>query len=331
MRYSIVIITADKHNILKNCLDRLFEYEIDKKAEIIVVDASQNHFVYDKINKIKYIKIAPEEKGFSNQRNIGVKNASGEFVIFIDDDVEITEDWFKKLTKEFENCKDRTFGAMGALFPKQNNITSFICGVLGHPGGGFKLHNFSKNRIIPLSQVATCNTVFNKQIIEEVGMFDVNNKFGSEDSELCLRIIRKYGYNKFVYIPMAVAFHYSPDKFHKFVKWYVRRGMADIDLYLRHSTHLSYVVKTSIVLRIFPFLILGIFNKKILLFSFVLYYLWQLFKHRFMCKYFSYYNFKFYEKLCSFFVFPIFKLIADILFDYGRTKRIFNVKLKKEI
>jgi glycosyltransferase involved in cell wall biosynthesis len=160
MKYSVIIITADRHDILKNCLDKLFEFKVDRKADIIVVDASSDNFNYERINQIKYIKIEPKNKGFSNQRNIGIKNASTPYIIFIDDDVEITKNWFDIFTSEFEKYENSFFGAMGPVFPRQSNLISFACGVLGHPGGGFRLHNFSKSKNIFLSQVATCNTIW---------------------------------------------------------------------------------------------------------------------------------------------------------------------------
>ncbi len=330
MKYSIIIITADRDDVLKNCLDKLFEYNVDKKTDIVVVDASVNSLEYDKIDKINYIKLQPTEKGFSNQRNIGVKNAKTDYIIFIDDDVEITESWFDTLTSEFEKYPDK-FGAMGCVFPKQNNIISFVCGMLGHPGGGFRLHNFSYEKNIFLNQVATCNTIFKKQIIEDVGWFDIKNKFGAEDSELCLRVIKKYGYNKFVYIPSALVWHYSVDNIFKFIKWYIKRGMADIDLYLRHSLHLNYVVRTSVVIKIFVIFFISAFIKNFLFFAFVLYYTWQLYKHKFVFKYFKHYNFTSLKKLFIFLLFPLLKLTSDLSFDFGRIKRIIDVKIGRRL
>jgi cellulose synthase/poly-beta-1,6-N-acetylglucosamine synthase-like glycosyltransferase len=327
-RYSVIIITADRYEVLKNCLNKLFEYKIDEKAEIIVVDASKEELNYEKKDKINYIKVGPENKGFSNQRNIGIKNTSCEFVIFIDDDIEITENWFEKLTTTFENYKDKVFGAMGTTFPKQNNVISFVCGVLGHPGGGFRLHNLSKGKVIFLNQVATCNTIFNKKIIEEAGYFDVENKFGSEDSELCLRVFRKYGKDKFIFVPDSVVWHYSPDTIFKFVKWYIRRGIADIDIYLRHILHLNYVIKTLVTIKIMFVLFISLFlGVKFLFFIWFLYYLWQLYRHKFMMRYFKFYKFPIFKKVLIIFFFPILKLTADLSFDIGRIKRIIEKKL----
>jgi GT2 family glycosyltransferase len=328
MKYSVIIITADRHSILRNCLDKLFEFEINKRSNIIVIDASRDKFNYERINQIKYVKIDPSEKGFSNQRNIGIKNASTSYIIFIDDDVEITKNWFDKFTSEFEKYEDKIFGAMGAVFPKQSNIISFACGVLGHPGGGFRLHNFSKNNDIFLSQVATCSTILNKKIVEDVGMFDLQNKFGSEDSELCLRIIERYGDNRFLYIPSVIVWHYSPESFLRFIKWYIRRGISDIDLYLRHSVHLNYVIKTSIILKFLFLLFFSLINVKIFFAGIFVYYFYQLFKHRFIFDYFKYYNFNFFKRIYIFLIFPFLKFIADLMFDYGRIKRIIDFKIR---
>jgi cellulose synthase/poly-beta-1,6-N-acetylglucosamine synthase-like glycosyltransferase len=326
-KYSIIIITADRHSVLKNCLDRLFEFKVNEKADIIVVDASANVFNYEKINQIKYIKINSKSRGFSNQRNIGVRNALSDYIIFIDDDVEITETWFENFVSEFENYKDKVFGAMGATFPKKNNVISFVCGVLGHPGGGFRLHNLSKGEVIFLNQVATCNTIFNKKIIEEVGYFDVENKFGSEDSELCLRVFRNYGKEKFIFIPDAVVWHYSPDTIFKFVKWYIRRGIADIDIYLRHILHLNYVLKTLVTIKImFVFFISLFLGIRFLFFIWFLYYFWQLYRYKFMIKYFKFYKFSIFKRALIIFGFPILKLTADLSFDIGRIKRVIEKK-----
>jgi GT2 family glycosyltransferase len=327
-KYSIIIITADRHNVLRNCIDKLFEFEINKKSDIIVVDVSRDKFNYEKINQIKYIKIDPGNKGFSNQRNIGIKNASTPYIIFIDDDVEITKNWFDIFTSKFEKYDDKIFGAMGAVFPKQSNIISFACGVLGHPGGGFRLHNFSKGNNIFLNQVATCNTILNRKIIEDVGMFDPQNKFGSEDTKFSLKIIEKYGNNKFLYISSAIVWHYSPERFFRFIKWYIRRGVSDIDLYLKHSIHLNYVIKTSIILKFLFLLLFSLINIKIFFAGIFVYYFYQLFKHQCMFDYFKYYSFNFTERIYIFLIFPFMKILADLMFDFGRIKRIIDFKIR---
>lgn len=324
MKYSVVIITADRHKLLKNCLDKLFEYGVDKKAEIVVVDAGEDDFLYDKKDYIKYIKIPVEEKGFSNQRNTGVKNSSGDYIIFIDDDIEIREGWFEDFTSEFEKYPDK-LGAMGAVFPKQNNIISFITGVMGHPGGGFKMHSVSEGSNIPISYFATCNTVIKKDVIETVGYFNLAVKYGSEDSDLSVRIIKKYGNEQFLYIPSAFVWHYSPENLSRFIRWYTRRGLSDAELLLLYKEHKKYFFRTMFLIKLLVLLFISIFaGFKVILIAGIIWYLWILFKYRFMFKYFPIYKFSLISKIFIFFSFPFFRALADLFFDYGRLKRVYE-------
>ncbi|MCS7151856.1 MAG: glycosyltransferase [Endomicrobia bacterium] len=325
-KYSIVIITSNGKKKVKRCIETLKKYKVFDSAEVIIVDATDDEGSLGiQQEKIKYIKVPLKEKGFSHQRNIGVVNSLTDYIIFIDDDIEITENWFKTLTEEFEKNKDKYFGAMGAVFPKNgnSNFISFSIGVLGHPGGGFRLHNYSRGKMIELSQVATCNTIFRKDIILDVGMFNLANKFGSEDTDICLRITKKYGKNKFVYIPDAIVWHDTHKNLFKVVKWYIRRGMADIDLVFVSSVHFEYVIKTSFILKLFTVFLISLFFKPLIFIFLILWYFTQLMKHKFMWKYFHIYNFSIPYRMLTFLCFPFIKLIADVAFDLGRLVRIF--------
>lgn len=315
-KYSIIIITKDNRVKLFNALKSLDKYlKLFKNYEIIVVEAGEN--LTDLPYPVKHIKLSLKDAGFSNQRNVGVNAAEGEWIIFIDDDVEITDNWFFEITKKLPEDK---FGAMGAVFPKEDaNLISFSLGVLGHPGGGFRLHNDSKGEDIALSQVATCNTVFRKDIVKDVGMFNLKNKFGSEDSDLCLRIISKYGRNRFLFLPKAMVWHDTHKNIYKALKWYIRRGKADIDLVFIDKLHLDYVLKTSVSIKFLIFVLIWIFaGLKLFLFVSVFWYLYQIYKYFFMVKYFRFYKFNVLYIFFILILFPLLKFLADLFLDIGR-------------
>lgn len=324
-KYSIVIISKENREKLKKTLEVLEKnLPVREDIEKVVVEAIDSSDVLD--FEIKHIRVELSNAGFSTQRNIGVINSSGEYIIFIDDDIEITQDWFDNLTKEFEKVKEKYIGAMGVVFPKRENANfiSFCIGVLGHPGGGFRLHYYSQGKILELSQVATCNTILKKDALLDIGMFNTENKYGSEDSDLCLRVINKYGSNKFIYIPTALVWHDTHRNLFKMIKWYVRRGKADIDLFLVSKLHYKYVLQTSLLLKFFMFYILGFFNRFVFLSLCGIWFLFQLWKYRFMWRYFKIYNFSFLYQIFTFILFPIVKFIADFSFDFGRLVEIFK-------
>ncbi len=320
MKYSIVVISKDRRDWLERCLENL--KKIEQKPQIILVEASDGDDPVN-IEGIKYIKIPADEGGFSKQRNLGVENSDGEYIIFSDDDVEITPQWYDKLISLIE-ANSNLLGTAGAVFPLRPNIVGFCEGVLGHPAGGFKLHNRADSKPLPLNQISTCNTIIKKSVIKEAGDFDPRNKYGSEDTDISIRIIEKFGEKGFLFNPDALVYHLPRNSIRKIIPWYVRRGKADADLFLKHTVHVGYLLKTLILLKIIPFIILSFIFKTpyILLVAFLFWYALQLKRSKFMWKYFKYYNFSKIKQRVTYCVFPLIKLIADVMFDFGRIIRV---------
>jgi len=306
--------------MLLNCLEHISRREL-KGAEVIVVEAADLPEPAE-ADAVKYLKIPSGEAGFSRQRNLGIKNASGEYIIFIDDDIEITDGWFDALTR-YTLVPDGSAGAIGATFPHVNgaSLISFSEGVMGHPGGGFRLHALSDNKDLVLSQISTCNTILKKSIVEAAGGFDERTIFGSEDTDLSMRITEKLGGGKFRYLPGALVWHYSKTRYSDMCAWYFRRGRADADLLRHHSVHLSYFISTAVSIKI-VFVAAGsyIFGLWFAPVSFFLWYFVQLFRTGFMFNYFYLYDFTRTKRMAALFCFPLIKLSADLMFDLGRAK-----------
>jgi glycosyltransferase involved in cell wall biosynthesis len=88
---------------------------------IFVVERSQE--LFDKIgdfiknNDIRKIKVIFNngERGASIARNIGVKNASGDIIAFVDDDVILFSDWAYEMVKTYDD--DTIIGVAGPAIP----------------------------------------------------------------------------------------------------------------------------------------------------------------------------------------------------------------------
>lgn len=320
MKYSIVIISKDNRRFLLNCLEKLAE-EVRGRAEIVVVEAGDELTPIEIVNG-RHLRLPVSEAGFSKQRNVGWKSASGEYVIFLDDDVEIRTGWFERITggPHEDSSVD---GCMGAVFPKPTGVISFITGVLGHPGGGFRLHAASLGSILPIPQVATCNTIYKKSSLEAVAGFRPELRFGSEDTDLSIRITKLHGGNRFRYLPDAVVWHYSKNYLHDLIRWYLRRGLADGALYAYNKEHRTYVLRSAISFKIIPAAICAcLFSPLILPVAFMCWYVVQLVRMRFMVRYFSMYDFSVAKRVGVYFLAPIVKLIADVTLDIGRLRKL---------
>ena len=165
---------------------------------------------------------------FSAANNLAAKEASGEYLLFLNNDTEVTDGWLDELlltAMERENP-----GAIGArlLYPEipkgcANQKKSYC---IQHYGIGFRkvkrnevdfvqpynMENGSDELhrdLSPVEEVAVTAAVLlvSRKIFEEVGGYDEGYNYGYEDVDLCLKIYFA-GYKNYL-TPAAVVFHYE--------------------------------------------------------------------------------------------------------------------------
>lgn len=101
MRFSVIIPIYKAESTLERCLDSLLVQDTDDAEIILVNDGSPDRS--DKICKkyaekhsnIKYIE--KENGGVSSARNLGLNIASGDYILFVDSDDWVSDDYFKEL------------------------------------------------------------------------------------------------------------------------------------------------------------------------------------------------------------------------------------------
>lgn len=113
MKISVIIPTYCPRDYIFDCLSSLCNQTFDKSLfEVIIVLNGCNQPYYDKLNdyvldnmsNIFVRLIQTDLGGVSNARNIGLDNAQGEYIAFIDDDDVISDNYLKKL---YDTIKDR--------------------------------------------------------------------------------------------------------------------------------------------------------------------------------------------------------------------------------
>ncbi len=100
---SVIIPSKNGLNHLQDCLPSVIKAaaKAPLKTEIIVVDDNSTDNTLDKLPKqfseVKFIK--NPKQGVCSARNFGVENSSGTWLLFIDNDVFLEEDFFIKAEK----------------------------------------------------------------------------------------------------------------------------------------------------------------------------------------------------------------------------------------
>lgn len=105
-KISIIIPVYQAEKTLKRCLDSILQQSYTDYEIIVVNDGSSDRseeiiLEYEKITKkIKYI--SKENSGVADSRNIGIKNATGDYIVFVDSDDYVKSTIFTDITGYIE-------------------------------------------------------------------------------------------------------------------------------------------------------------------------------------------------------------------------------------
>lgn len=109
MKLSIIIPTYNTNETLLKLLQAL-ERQMQPNIEVIVVDDCSDRLLKLEFpNWVKFIRLEENSGGASRPRNIGLDNARGEYIAFIDSDDMVSEDYIKEILKKIRLDKDIIF------------------------------------------------------------------------------------------------------------------------------------------------------------------------------------------------------------------------------
>lgn len=200
---SVVIATYNRPKLALNLAKEILKQQ---KVEIIIVEQISD-LIKSKNPQIKVInsKIA----NLPHARNLGLNKSRGEVILFLDDDVEITDKLIKAHLDSYQNKS--VVGVAGRVINDGEIIptnTNVITGQTNSILTKFWL-NFWGTKTQNVQFPYGCNMSFRKSALLEVNGFD--DIFSPplsafEEIDLSLRI-GKYG--KIVFAPQALVYHHQ--------------------------------------------------------------------------------------------------------------------------
>lgn len=206
---SVVVCTYQREQPLCDTLDMLLKQEY-YNYEIIIVDQSTSHlpttsaFLRSKASFLRYFSI--DRPSLPGARNFGIKNARGEIVLFVDDDVEPSP---RLVAAHASAYIDPAIGGVAGrrTYPLDSQIqdTGGFVGIIRRDG--IEGANFSTTKSTEVEWAPGCNMSFRKELLEGVGGFEVRFRGTAayEEIDLCARI-RSLGY-RIVFVPEATLVH----------------------------------------------------------------------------------------------------------------------------
>ncbi|MGN0262991.1 MAG: glycosyltransferase [Oliverpabstia sp.] len=218
---SVLIPNKDQKESLKKCLDSVFEKTTYSNYEIIIIEnnstESETFEYYRELQKRSNVKVITWKEGFNYSaiNNFGEKEASGEYLLFLNNDVEVINPrWMEEM---LGNCQRPEVGITGAkLYYPDDTIqhAGTIIGIGGIAGHAFL--NMPRSRTgylhkasiqMNLSAVTAACMMMKRSVFEQIGGFEEKLTVAFNDVDLCLRTVQA-GY-LVVYNPKVELYHYE--------------------------------------------------------------------------------------------------------------------------
>lgn len=213
MKVSIVINTYNRALQLRDCLRAL--RNLEGEFEVIVVNGPSTDgtraLCEEYASSITYLECA--ERNLSVSRNIGIANATGDIVAFIDDDAVVHPAWLEKILEKYDS--DDVVGVGGFTIDhtgKRYQATATLCDRLGHAysvPSGISRETFCFPGTPLFPSLLGTNSSFRASALREIGGFDETFAYFLDETDVCLRLVDRGG--QIVYAPDALIYHrYAP-------------------------------------------------------------------------------------------------------------------------
>jgi glucosyl-dolichyl phosphate glucuronosyltransferase len=244
MRFSIVIATYQRADLLKDTLESLAQLRTGATWEVIVVDNNSRDHTPDVVAaaavsfpvRLRYL--VEREQGRSAALNCGFRAAEGAIIVTTDDDVRVGPDWLDHI--EFGLASKQCDYVGGRVVPIwESQPPRWIPQTNGRMWAVIALLDYGPEPIrfgkrVPLG----VNMAIRREAIERIGGFDTRigrkagTLLGQEVREWCMRATAAglVGY----YIPAMVVQHLIPrDRLNKeyFRRWFYWRGISRAMMY----------------------------------------------------------------------------------------------------
>jgi GT2 family glycosyltransferase/glycosyltransferase involved in cell wall biosynthesis len=211
---SILIPVHNQIDVTLACLKSIARHTRGVPYEVVVVDDASSDGTADILSEVANLRVLRSETnhGFLRSCNHAARAARGRFLVFLNNDTEVTAAWLEPLLRVFDQRPDA--GAVGAKLVYPDGKLQEAGGIVFRDASGW---NYGRNdhperpEYSYLREVDYCSgacLVVPRSFFEELGGFDeLYSPAYYEDTDLAFQV-RKAG-RKVYYNPLSVVIHHE--------------------------------------------------------------------------------------------------------------------------
>jgi GT2 family glycosyltransferase len=271
LKLSIIIVNYNGEEILEDCIRSIYESSKSNNYEIIVVDNASvdnsRERICSKYSDIYWIQNS-ENRGFAAGNNQGIRQASGEYIMLLNNDTIVLNGALEKLVEYLDNHSEA--GAVGPRILNTDHTLQSSCR-RGLPNAVNSFGYFTKlYKVFPKSKSLGSYTmsyisdkidhevevlsgaamVVRKSVVDKIGGLDEGFFMHFEDVDWCYNI-GKCGY-KLYYIHSSEIIHLKGqssklrsrnviEDFHNSLMYYYKKNFAAQKSPLTNSAVYSFI------------------------------------------------------------------------------------------
>ncbi|WP_160244974.1 glycosyltransferase [Bacillus subtilis] len=220
VKTSIIVLTYNQLALTKQCLESIWKHTNNDCIEVIVIDNGSHDGTRDYLKQITSIKAIFNKmnEGFAKACNQGLEVASGDNILFLNNDTVVTNQWLEPMIKLL--YQDDKIGMVGP-------VSNYVSGPQQVPVNYTNVEEIEDfSRLYCLQQRGRSKAVLRlvgfcllvkKKVLDQVGGFDERFVGGSfEDDDLSLRVLQagyqlKIALDSFVHHHGHATFTGNPD------------------------------------------------------------------------------------------------------------------------
>jgi GT2 family glycosyltransferase len=211
-KVSIILVNWNGKHHLEKCLPSLHNIDY-KNVQLILVDNGSSdgsiEFVQSTYPTVEIVS-SLKNLGFAGGNNLGYEHATGDYILFLNNDTIVETDFLTKLVHGLSS--DPKIGGVQSKIismddhSKFDSIGAFLTntGFLYHYGYLQTVDKKYDHSIRLYTAKGAC-MLFRKSVIDKVGLFDPDFFAYFEETDFCHRVLIA-GY-KILYIPDSVIYH----------------------------------------------------------------------------------------------------------------------------
>jgi hypothetical protein len=222
---SVVIVSYNTRDILRNCLEALFEHSRGVVMEVFVVDNNSHDGSADMVKNDfpSVLLIANNQNlGFAAANNQAFPLARGNYIILLNPDAYIRPLSIQNCIKFMDStpkcglCGGKIISPAGTIEPSARRFPSALSKFLALSGlrgkfpqsrllNYYEFGGFAYTKPLEVDWVPGTFTIVRKKMLDEIGVFDERFYIYYEETDLCMRA-KKAGW-KIYFIPDAEVTH----------------------------------------------------------------------------------------------------------------------------